>query len=177
MAKVNWSVTEKSQFLVTGGWVDRKNADFVERDFSGFNARGTYTWAATEKLGIAINGWRLTSSMQNLTANFSLNTGVSVNPYWQITQKFRLEGDFSYETRNFNRFSRIFDPNLPLGRKNTFRNATLRAVYIPYPSLLLSASIYHSDLESDAADGLGNKIGGFNTNGVTANLQYVYGKR
>lgn len=94
MAKVNWSVTEKSQFLVTGGWVDRKNADFVERDFSGFNARGTYTWAATEKLGIAINGWRLTSSMQNLTANFSLNTGVSVNPYWQITQKFRLEGDF-----------------------------------------------------------------------------------
>lgn len=176
MAKINWLVTEKSRLLVTGGWVERKNADFSQRDFSGFNARGTYTWEATDKLGIAISGWRITGAMNNLTANFAVNTGVSVNPHWQATQKIRFEGDFSYETRNFARFGEIFDPGLPIGRKNTLRNASLKAIYMPHPSLQLSASIYHSDLESDAAV-RGIPIGGYNANGVTANLQYVYGKR
>ncbi len=171
MAKVNWAVTEKSQFLVMGGWVERLNASVKERNFSGFNARAIYTWQMTDKLGLSINAWRITSSMDNLTANFSLNTGVSVNPHWQITRKVRFEGDFSYENRNFDRFVAFFDDARLIGRKNTFRNATLRAVYVPHPSLLLSTSIFHSDLDSDAT------AGGFNANGVTANLQYVYGKR
>lgn len=171
MGKVNWAVTEKSRFLVTGGWVERLNDSVKARNFSGFNARGTYTWQMTEKLGLSINGWRVTSSMNNLTANFSLNTGVSVVPYWQITEKVRLEGDFSYERRKFDRFTQFFDNAQLVGRRNTFRNAALRAIYMPHPSLLLSTSIYHSDLSTDAISG------GFNANGVTANLQYVYGKR
>lgn len=171
MGKVNWAITEKSRFLVTGGWVERLNKDVTARNFDGFNARGTYTWQVTEKLGLSINGWRVTSSMNNLTANFSLNTGVSVQPYWQITERIRFEGDFSYEKRNFDRFTEFFDNARLIGRKNTFRNATLRAVYVPHPSLLLSTSIFHSDLSTDA------ESGGFNANGVTANLQYVYGKR
>jgi len=171
MGKVNWAVTEKSRFLVTGGWVERLNASVKGRDFSGFNARGTYTWQMTEKLGLSINGWRVTAAMNNLTTNFSLNTGVSVQPYWQITERIRFEGDFSYEKRNFDRLTGFFDDASIVGRKNTLRNATLRAVYVPHPSLLLSTSIFHSDLSTDAT------AGGFNANGVTANLQYVYGKR
>ncbi|HQU97980.1 MAG TPA: outer membrane beta-barrel protein [Nitrosomonas sp.] len=171
MAKINWAVTEKSRFIVTGGWVERTNASLTQRNFSGFNARGTYTWNPTEKLGVTVNGWRLTSSMQNLTTNFSINTGVSAIPHWQITNKIRLEGDFSYETRNFDRFTGFFDNAALIGTNNTFRNATFRAVYIPHPTLQLSASIYHADLKSNAV------FGGFNANGVTANLHYVYGKQ
>lgn len=171
MAKVNWAVTEKSRFIVTGGWVERINASVNQRNFSGFNARGTYTWNPTEKLGVTINGWRLTSAMQNLTANFSLNTGVSAIPHWQVTNKIRLEGDFSYETRNFDRTTGFFDNAALVGTNNTFRNATFRAIYTPHPTLLLIASVYHVDLKTNAA------IGGFNANGVTANLQYVYGKQ
>ncbi|MCC8996336.1 MAG: hypothetical protein LM517_04615 [Nitrosomonas sp.] len=171
MAKVNWAVTEKSRFIVTGGWVERINASLNTRNFSGFNARGTYTWNPTEKLGVTINGWRLTSAMQNLTTNFSLNTGVSAIPHWQVTNKIRLEGDFSYETRNFDRLTGFFDNAALIGTNNTFRNATFRAIYAPHPTLLLSASVYHVDLKTNAP------IGGFNANGVTANLQYVYGKQ
>ena len=173
MSKIVWAISEKSRFLWNGGWVERKNKSFPERDFSGFNARLLYNWQLTDKVGLTINGWRLTSSPQNLTAGFSLNTGVSVIPSWNITQKVRLEGEFSYETRKFDRFRSLTDPTIAqvIGQNNTFRNATLRINYNPYLGLQFSTAIYHSDVSSDSA------AGGFNANGVTANLQYVYGQR
>ena len=171
LGKVNWIVTAKSTLQGTAGWVERKNDSFEERDFSGFNGRVAYHWQPTEKLGLTVNGWRLTSSVQNLTAGFSLNTGASVIPSWNITEKVKLEGEFSYETRNFNRFALFTDPILAIGRHNTLRNATLRLAYTPYLGLQLITSIYHTDISTDAP------IGGFNANGVNANIQYVYGQR
>lgn len=177
MAKTVWNVTEKSQLELMGGWVNRSNSTgFSGRDFDGFNGRLIYHWQPTEKLGLTLNGWRLTSVMQQLTGSFSLNTGGSIVPSWNITPKIRLEGDFSYEDRQFDRFSIQNQSNLALGRNNTFRNATVRLVYTPQPGLLLSTSIYHSDLHA-TADNPNSRPGSFNANGVTANLQYIYGKR
>ncbi len=195
LTRINWIVSAKSRFLWTGGWVERKNdgniqsdgrTQFDERaqlDFSGFNARLAYTWQPTDKLGLTINGWRQTGSPQNLTASFSLNTGASIVPSWNITEKVRLEGDLSYETRNFKRLPASAvnapdNPNSPIdtelaliGNHNTFRNAAVKLIYSPYLGLQLSATAYHSDLNSDAVRG------GFNANGVNVNLQYIYGKR
>lgn len=171
MSKVNWIISGKSSFLVHGGWVERENASFAERDFSGFNARGIYQWQPTGKTGLAITGWRETAARQHLTASFSLNTGVSVVPFWNLTEKVRLESDLSYETRNFSRFAIFTDPELEIGRNNTVRNATVRLIYSPYRGLQLSASAYHSDLKSDS------RLGGFNANGANINLHYTYGKQ
>ena len=181
LTKINWIVSAKSRFLWTGGWVERKNDGFTQRDFSGFNARLAYTWQPTDKLGLTINGWRQTGSPQNLTASFSLNTGASIVPSWNITEKVRFEGDLSYETRSFKRLpTSAFssDPDAPInpeialtGKHNTFRNAAVKLIYSPYLGLQISATAYHSDLDSDAIRG------GFNSNGVNVNLQYIYGKR
>ena len=183
LTKINWIVSAKSRFLWTGGWVERKNdgniqsdgrTQFDERaqlDFSGFNARLAYTWQPTDKLGLTINGWRQTGSPQNLTASFSLNTGVSVIPSWNITEKIRFEGDLSYETRNFKRLNPSNPESELLGQHNTFRNAAVKLIYNPYLGLQLSATAYHADLDSDS------NRGGFNANGVNVNLQYIYGKR
>ncbi|MDP2222967.1 XrtB/PEP-CTERM-associated polysaccharide biosynthesis outer membrane protein EpsL, partial [Nitrosomonas sp.] len=171
MAKINWMVSEKSRFYGTGGWVERKNASFTQRDFSGFNARILYEWQPTSKVGLTVNGWRETSSMQALTASFSLNTGASIIPSWNITQKVRLEGIFSYETRNFSSFAIRTDEILPLGIHNTLRNAAIKLIYNPYLGLQLSASVYNNHLKSDTA------FGGFSANGANINLQYTYGRR
>jgi len=171
LAKVNWVVSGKSRLYGTGGWVERTNASFTARNFSGFNARLTYNWQPTGKLGLSVSGWRETAAMQMLTASFSLNTGVSVAPYWEITRKVKLEGDFSYQHMKFDRFSSLTDTALPLGTSNTFRNATVRLIYAPYPGLQFTASAYHNDL------GTNYFLGGFNANGVNINLQYTYGKQ
>ena len=109
--------------------------------------------------------------MQNLTASFSLNTGVRVVPSWDITQKIRLEGDFSYQHMKFDRFSILTDGALPLGIHNTLRNAAIKLIYTPYLGLQLSASIYNNHLKSDS------NFGGFSANGANINLQYTYGRR
>lgn len=171
MARINWVVTEKSRLVWTGGWVERKNASFSERDFSGFNARMIYAWEPTSKVGLTLNAWRETGTMQQITASFSLNTGVSVVPSWNITQKVALEGNFSYETREFSRFVALTDPILSVGRNNTIRNAAIKLTYTPYLGLQLSASVYNNYLKTD------NALGGFSANGANINLQYIYGKR
>ncbi|QOJ23614.1 MAG: hypothetical protein HRU78_08840 [Gammaproteobacteria bacterium] len=171
LAKVNWVVTAKSRLYGTGGWVERTNASFKTRDFSGFNARMVYQWQPTDKVGVSVTGWRETAAMLMLTASFSLNTGVSIIPHWDITRKVRLEGDFSYQHLKFDRFSIFTDSFLPIGTHNTLRNATVKLIYAPYPGLQVIASAYHNDLQTN------NPLGGFNANGANINLQYTYGKR
>ncbi len=170
MARINWVVTAKSRLVWTGGWVERKNASFSQRDFNGFNARMIYAWEPTSKVGLTLNAWRETGALQQLTASFSLNTGVSVVPAWNITQKVALEGNFSYETREFSRFRELTDL-LPVGRNNTIRNAAIKLTYTPYLGLQLSASVYNNYLKTD------HPLGGFSANGANINLQYTYGKR
>ncbi|MDE2389138.1 MAG: hypothetical protein KGN35_08690 [Betaproteobacteria bacterium] len=171
LAKVNWTVSAKSNLLATGGWVERTNASFAARNFSGFNARLAYNWQPTSKIGLVVTGWRETASMQMLTANFSLNTGGSVASHWDITKKIRLQGDLLYQDMKFDTFSVFTDSFLPIGTQNTFRNATVKLIYTPYPGLQIMTSAYHNDLKTN------NSLGGFNANGVNINLQYTYGKQ
>ena len=171
LAKIIWIPSGKSRFEWRGGWVERTNASFTQRNFSGFNARMIYTWQPTSRIGFTVSGWRETGAMQMLTASYSLNTGVNVTPTWHITEKISLEGNFSYETRNFNNFTALTDSILPLGIHNTIRNASVKLAYIPYRGLQLSASAFHNDLKSD------NRFGGFNANGAIVNVQYTYGKQ
>lgn len=151
--------------------MERTNASFSARNFSGFNARLAYNWQPTDRVGISVSGWRETAAMQMLTASFSLNTGGSFAPYWDITRKVRLQGDFSYQDLKFDNFSVFTDSFAPIGTHNTLRNATVRLTYTPYPGLQLMASGYHNDLQTN------NSLGGFNANGANINLQYTYGKR
>jgi exopolysaccharide biosynthesis operon protein EpsL len=171
LAKINWAISAKSNLYGTGGWVERTNASFKARDFSGFNARVIYSWQPTAKIGVSLSGWRETAAMQALTANFSLNTGGSIAPYWEITRKVKLQGDFSYQHMKFDNFSIFTDSFLPIGTQNTLRNATVKLIYTPYPGLQFMASAYHNDLQTN------NRLGGFNANGVNINLQYTYGKQ
>lgn len=171
LAKINWVVSAKSNLNGTGGWVDRKNASYQGRDFSGFNARMVYRWQPTSKIGLSVSGWRESAAMQQLTARFSLNTGVSVAPSWNITEKVRLEGNFFYQTMKFDRLSNLTDESFVVGTNNTLRNSSIKLTYTPYLGLQLSASIYNNYLKSDSS------LGGFNANGANVNLQYIYGKR
>ena len=171
LAKINWAISAKSTLSGTGGWVERNNASFKARNFSGFNARMTYHWQPTDKIGLSITGWRETGAMQQLTASFSLNTGVRVVPSWDITQKIRLEGEFFYQQMKFDRFSVITDAALPLGIHNTLRNSAIKLIYTPYLGLQLSASIYNNYLKTDSSRG------GFDANGANVSVQYTYGRR
>ncbi len=164
--KIKWIITGKSQLQFLGGWVERKNVSFSARDFSGFNGRVVYNWQPTGKIGLTLNGWRETSARQNLTASFSLNTGISVVPTWDLTEKIRIEGDFSYLTRKFDRFSVLTD-GFTIGRNNTIRTISTKLIYTPYQSIQISLLAYHNSLDTSRS--------GFSANGANINLRYIFG--
>jgi hypothetical protein len=168
--RINWILTGKSRLQFLGGWVERNNAFFSNRDFNGFNARLVYNWRPTGKIGVTLSGWRETAAAQNLTANFSLNEGVSIAPSWSLTEKINITGDFSYVSRKFDRFSRNTDALFPTGTKNTFTTASMKLTYTPYYGIEISATAYHNGLSSNSP------LGDFNANGANINLRYILGR-
>lgn len=168
--RINWIITGKSRLQFRGGWVERTNASFSTRDFSGINARLIYDWQPTGKIGLRLSGWREIGTAKSLTASFSLNTGVSATPTWNVSEKVRIEGDFSYETRDFSRLVSFTDDFLT-GRNNDFFNASSTLAYTPYNGIEVSLIAYHRNLVSDSTRG------GFNANGLSVNLRYTLGNK
>ncbi len=170
--KINWIITGKSRVEFLGGWVERKNTSLSSNDFSGINARISYDWQPTSKIGITLSGRRETVPIQSLNANFSVVTGVSVLPSWRLTEKINLTGNFSYLSQKLDSFLNLnnqFDQN-PRGVNNDIITASIELTYVPYPGLEVSTAALHNSLSTNSP------LGGFNANGATINLRYILGR-
>ncbi len=169
-AHIKWIVTGKSQLHFLGGWIERKNASFTSRNFSGFNARLIYSWQPTGKIGLTLNGWRENAPVQSLRTRFSLNTGISLIPTWDLTEKVKIEGDFSYRTIKSDGFTNRLD-GFALGRNNTLRNVSTKLTYSLHGGMQVSVLVFHNNLTTDLA------LGGFSANGANINLRYILGAK
>ena len=168
--KINWILSGKSRVEFLGGWVERNNPSFTSSGFNGFNARLKYSWKPTSKTEITLAGWRETVAIQSLNANFSLNTGTSISPIWNLTEKIKLSGYFSYLSQKTDRFLRFAANQTSIGNNNKIITASMELSYTPYYGVEISASAYHNSLSTNAL------LGGFNANGGVINLRYLFGK-
>lgn len=151
-AKVNWLVTGKTQLQFLGGYVRRKHDFFPARDYSGLNARVIANWQPTGKIGVTLSGWREIGALDDLTASYTLNQGVSVGSTWDMTVKLRLEGQLKHETSDYSGTA-AFASLLSADRKDTFRTASLKLIYRPTDHLQLAALLYRKNRDS-TLDGL-----------------------
>ncbi|MDR4513100.1 XrtB/PEP-CTERM-associated polysaccharide biosynthesis outer membrane protein EpsL [Nitrosomonas sp.] len=169
--RIDWKLSGKSHLRFLGGWVERNNASFSTSDFNGFNARMTYLWKPTGKIGITLSGWRETVAIQSLSANFSLNTGGSATTVWQFSEKTKLQGYFSYLTQKFDRFSVFTNRAADFSNNNKIFTASLELTYAPFHGTELSTAAVHNSLSSNSS------LGGFTANGVTVSLRYILGNQ
>ncbi|MDH5481247.1 MAG: hypothetical protein OEX11_10875, partial [Nitrosomonas sp.] len=151
----------------SGGWVERKSPAFPERDFNGFNARATYVWRPTAKIQMALAGWRETGPVNAINARFSLNTGVSFTPSWDITNKLKLQGEVLYDNRDFNGLDGVTLASR--SNKNKIFDGSLGLIYKPYTGIQISALGYHKQLTIDD-----NLLGNMAANGATINIRYTF---
>lgn len=168
-AVIDWILSGKSWVQFSGGWVERNNASFSERDFNGFNARMLYFWRLTDKAKLAVSGWRETGAVNAINARFSLNTGVSVSPSWDLTDKLKLQGEFLYEERKFTGFSGLNNP-IPTGINNTILDGSLGLIYTPYTGIQVSALVFRNELTSQ------DLFGDVTANGASISIRYTYKK-
>ncbi len=139
-ANVNYVFSAKTNMQFLGGIVDRKYDEISARDFTGFNARGTVQWVPTGKTLLSLTGWREIGALTDVTATYTLNRGISANASWYTTSKITLQGNVSYETRDF-----VGDAFIStIQRNDSYRNASLGIVYKPITPLEFNASLIRS---------------------------------
>jgi exopolysaccharide biosynthesis operon protein EpsL len=165
-AKINWLITGKTQLQFLGGLVQRKHDVFAARDYRGLNARLTANWQASAKLGVALGAWREIGALDDVTASYTLNQGLSVGSTWDLTDKVRIDGQLKHETSDYSGTAAI-SSTLP-ERKDTVRRAALKLVYRATPHLQLSAQAYRNDRRSTLA---GNS---YPTTGLLLNSRYEF---
>lgn len=170
-ARIDWKLTGKSRAVFSGGWVERQNPSFPTSNFNGINARLNYFWKPTGKVDITLTGWRETQPVQNLNANFSLNTGGSASATWQLSSKIRVNSDFSYSSQTFSFFSVFLNRTNQFRNTNKILNASLGLTYMPFHNTEINATAYHNSLSTNSP------LGGFSANGGMLSLRYILGRQ
>jgi exopolysaccharide biosynthesis operon protein EpsL len=163
-ANIDWRVSGKTRLQLLAGQVSRSNEDPRIRDFKGFNARLTGDWFATGKLSVNGAVWRETGIVDDLSAVYSINKGVSLAPRWQLSDKSLLEMQFRYQRRDFSQ-SLAASSTVSGVREDALRSASLVLAYKPLRHLTVQTSIFHAAKSSDL------RFNNYTRNGVSISLQ------
>lgn len=166
-AKINWLLTGKTQLQFLGGYVQRKQDSFSQRDYSGLNARLIANWQPTGKIGVTLSGWREIGALEDLTASYTLNQGLSIGSRWNLTSKLWLDGLLKHETSDYSGTT-AFSSLLPADRKDIFRTASVKLTYLPTDHLQLAAVAYRKNRDSSIN---GNS---YPDNGVMLSSRYEF---
>ncbi len=166
-AVVDWWYSGKTRLQLEAGMVKRNHNQVPARDFTGLTGRATLDWAPTGKITLSLAGWRDINAVDDATASFSVNRGVSLTPAWAITSKLALQGKLSYEQRDH-----AGDPSQVLTaqprRQDTFRSAMAAVSYTPLQDLQLSFSMQHDERQSNIFQS------GFKSNSIMLNGRYEF---
>ncbi|WP_344762871.1 XrtB/PEP-CTERM-associated polysaccharide biosynthesis outer membrane protein EpsL [Actimicrobium antarcticum] len=166
-AKIDWIATGKTRLQFLGGLVQRKHDAFSDRDFSGFNARLVATHQLTGKITLTANVYREIGSVDDTTASYTLNNGVSVVSSWSVSSKIRLDAQIRNEKRAYAGTPIL--PSIPLSdRADTYRNLSLTANYMPTRKWTIGLNAYRDQQSSNQA------IGAYRANGMTLNTRYEF---
>jgi exopolysaccharide biosynthesis operon protein EpsL len=183
-ANIRWQVTGKTNLQFLGGWADRNFDTDGNKDYSGFDARLTASWAATGKTSFVLAAYREigsgvgTETAGNVTvpidpanaennyfANFSLNTGASLSATWQATSKITVDATVLSEKRDYNGVGNVF---FPADRSDRYRRNTIGITFLPLRQLNIRASVYQQHLDSNFA------LASYSTKGFQLTTRYEF---
>jgi exopolysaccharide biosynthesis operon protein EpsL len=137
-AIVGWRMSGALRLDAQAGHIDVKHDQLSQRDFSGATWRAGATWDASGKVRVALNGSRDVRLYEDIVTSYIVANALSITPTYAITSKIIVQGDFSYERRDFRG-----DPGFVPGavqREDNLRIGRLILSYTPVRNLDLSLS-------------------------------------
>ena len=119
--RVVWRVTANSLFDGRLSYLERKHANFSQRDFKGPVGRLDYSWTPTAKLRFDFTAARNLYSFQEPTNSYFIASTLAFVPVWLVTEKTNLRLRFDHTERDFR------GPVVPTAvlRSDTLRSAGL----------------------------------------------------
>lgn len=159
-ARIDWKVSGKTDLLFLAGWVQRDHDQAPANDYSGFNGRVNGTWRVTGKTTLTAGVWREIGALDDQTASYSLNRGISLGAGWEITRQIRLDGIYQHERRDYTPAG--------LARKDLINYSALQLSYYPIPKLKILTSVYRTSQGSNVA------LNDYNNFGVSIGTRYEF---
>jgi exopolysaccharide biosynthesis operon protein EpsL len=80
---------------------DRRGAQNFDRDFSGVTWRAGATWDATAKFRLSLTSSKDVRLYEDTLTSYVVVNSVGVSPVYALTPKVALQGDFSFENREY----------------------------------------------------------------------------
>jgi len=86
-----WSPSVKTKLTGELNYTQRRYADVPQRDFSGFTGRLATDWMVTDKTTLGLMFYRDIGVVENNTASYSVNRGVTLSADWRPTVKLSFK--------------------------------------------------------------------------------------
>ena len=148
-----WPVTGKTSIDARAAHIERKHANFSQRDFSGFtgnfnlnwaitgNTRLTASWARTlGNFQTAPDGGLINPSFQQFSSSYIATDRFSLEPVWQITANTALRLRYDYSMMDF--LGGV--TAIPSGnRSDLMHSGVITLDWQPVNAFFLSASLQH----------------------------------
>ncbi len=92
-----WKITSNSTIKAKLGWLERDNADFTRRSFSGPSSSLDYSWAPAGKLGLTLSAARKASPLQVIGASYKEDSSLAISPTWRTSEKTNAYLTYNYQ--------------------------------------------------------------------------------
>ena len=86
-----WSPTVKTKLKGELNYTQRRYADVPQRDFSGVTGRLATDWMVTDKTTLGLQVYRDIGVVENNTASYSINRGITLSADWRPTVKLSFK--------------------------------------------------------------------------------------
>jgi exopolysaccharide biosynthesis operon protein EpsL len=158
-ARVNWNVTGTTTIQALAGYAKRDQPSFGEKK-SGANGKITAFYAPRGKLAYNASVWRDFAPIESTVVSYTLNKGAGVGAIWEATAKLKVEGNATYERREYNPRGAFAGAS---GLRDALRTASVRATWSVRPRVQVATAFVHQSRSGAIALGTGS----FKSNAIT----------
>lgn len=149
LARFTYTATVRTQFRLSGGFVERERPADAQATYSGEVWRAEIDWKPREKFGMLFSAWRELKAYTDVESDYFISDGYSVGPSWSPTEKLQFTFMASYEDQDY-LTTRTLDalPTDPQ-RNDEVMSGLFTFTYKPRDQLAFELSYRGSDRDSN----------------------------
>ena len=147
-ARLFWLLSGKSSLDARLAYIDRRHANFSQRDFSGVVGNASWNWGITGKTRLVTSVSRELGSFLQASSSYTRLDRFSVAPAWELSPKALVRARVDVSTRDF--LGPVTNTALN-GRSDTLRTLYLGMDWRPFRWATMSASLQHDKRSSNQA--------------------------
>jgi len=142
-----FTLSEKTELDVSGGYLKRDYANTTIDSFSGYIWRAGADWHPTDKFQLQAAGWRNLQAYVVAQSDYYVANGGSIATRWDTTEKIYLTVDFSYQAQDY---IGVGETDITQGsRRDKVTSALVSVDYAPFRFLFLTLGYRHENRGSN----------------------------